>query len=274
MPAGTKRLPFVEVVMERTTLKKILVATSVIISTAAYGLYRYREQRIDNLYAEAAGIPPAFHGTKEAQAAVRTLATYGGDRTTGMLLNIALGRTPFTWPDVQRDAINALTSRRDPSISTALAIVLQPHQPLPTRQAAAQALQSLPCTPECVRAILQYLERVWRGEPNYEDRTSYPPGLSEGVKADLAKDQEALYQALYRVLKREPKLTLGILVQVYGLGTDSCSKFALDVISRMQFAEACPAVLQSVQLLKQSSPESFLAPRLEIEAALRSLKCR
>ncbi|MBN9663232.1 MAG: hypothetical protein J0H49_33845 [Acidobacteria bacterium] len=191
-----------------------------------------------------------------------------------MLLNIALGRTAFTWPDVQGEAIGALASRRDPAVSTALAIVLQPHQPLPTRQAAAQALQVLPCTPESFWAILHYLERVWQGELNYEDRTNYPPGLNDGVKADLTKDQQDVYQALYRTLKREPKLALGTLVQVYGLGTDSCSKFALDVVSRMRFREACPALLQSAQLAEQSAAESFIAPRQEIEAALRALKCQ
>lgn len=101
----------------------------------------------------------------------------------------------------------------------------------------------MPCTDECVRAILHYLERVMSGEPNYEDRTSFRAGLNEGVKADLAKDQQSLYGSLYEVLERERRVTLSTLVQVYGLGTDAPSTFSLTLISRMQFREACGLVL-------------------------------
>ncbi|MGA2325049.1 MAG: HEAT repeat domain-containing protein [Bryobacteraceae bacterium] len=255
-------------------MKPLLAAVSVAAITAGYFLFQHREQRMDRLYAEAAGLPPASHGSAEARAAVRELGSFRGAKTTQMLLRIAMGQTPFPWPDVQREAIDALASRHDPSVTAALASVLQPHYPLPTRQAAAEALRLLPCTEECVKSILHYLERVWQGEPNYEDRTRFPPGLDEPVKADLAKEQQALYQALYAVLKREGRTTMGALVQVHGLGTDSPSRFGLTLLSRMQFREACPWVLQSAQLMKQSSADSFLAPREELEETLRSLKCR
>jgi hypothetical protein len=259
--------------MPSAASKRWLAGITVALVTAGYGLYRYREQQMDKLYAEASGTPPAFQGTAEAQAAVKKLATYRGDRSTVMLLNVALGRTPFTWPDVQREAMNALASRRDPKTSDALASVLQPHIPLPTRQAAADALRNIPCTPDCVRSILHYLERIDQGEPNYENRTSFPAGLNEGVKADLAKEQQALYQTLYAVLKRESGATMQLLYQVYGVGTDAPSRFALALLPRMQFRGACPALLQSDRLLKQSSAESFSAPREELETTLHALKC-
>jgi hypothetical protein len=242
--------------------------------TAGYGLYRYREQQMDELYAEASGAPSAFHSTVEAQAAVKKLATYRGDRSTVMLLNIALGRTPFTWPDVQREAMNALASRRDPKTSASLANVLQPRIPLPVRQAAAHALRNIPCTGDCVSSVLHYLERVWQGEPNYEDRTMFPSGLNETVKADLAKEQEVLYQTLYGVLKREARSTMQVLYQVYGVGTDSPSRFGLELLARMQFREGCPALLQSERLLRQSPAESFLAPREELETTVHALNCQ
>lgn len=254
--------------------KRWLVGATVAVVTVGYALYRYRERQMDNLYAEAGGASPAFHGTVEAQAAVKKLSTYRGDRSTVMLLNIALGRTPFTWPDVRREAINALASRGDANTAVILASVLQPHMPLPTRQAAADALQNMPCTGDCVISILHYLERVGQGEPNYEDRTTFPPGLNEGVKADLAKEQAALYQTLYAVLKREARSTIEVMYQVYGVGTDAPSKFGLALLSRMQFREACPEVLQSERLSKQSSAESFLAPREELEATVHELKCQ
>jgi hypothetical protein len=260
--------------MDTVVVKRVLALVTTVSLTAGYGLYRYREQQMDRLYAEAAEILPAFHGTTEAQAAVRKLSTYKGTRSTEMLLNVALGRTPFTWPDVQREAINALAARREARIATALAKILQPHYPLPARQAVAEALRALPCTEECVKSILHYLERVSQGEPNYEDRTSFPAGLNESVKTDLAKQQQGLYHALYDVLKHDGTLTLDALVQIYGLGTDAPSKFSLALVSRMQFREACPLVLRSEQVAKQSSADSFLAPREELESTLRSLKCQ
>jgi hypothetical protein len=254
--------------------KRRLAGATIALVTAGYGVYHFREQQMDKLYAEAAGIPSAFRGVAEAQAAVKQLGTYRGDRSTVMLLNIAIGRTPFAWPEIQREAMNTLAARRDPKISPALAGLLQPHVPLPARQAAADALRTIPCTMECVQSILHYLERVWGGESNYEDRTVFPSGLNEGVKADLAKDQEALYQTLYAVLKRQGESTMAVLYQVYGIGTNAPSKFGIMVLSRMQFPGGCPALMQSKKFLDQSSADSFLAPRGELAAAVRLLNCR
>jgi hypothetical protein len=255
-------------------LKRWLVVATLATMTTGYGLYRYREQQMDKLYAAAAGLPPAFHGTVEAEAAVKKLGTYRGDRSTVMLLNIALGRTSFPWPDIQRAAMNALAARRDPKISVSLASLLQPHLTATTRLAVADALQTLPCSGECIASILHYLERVWRGEPNYEERTTFPPGLNEGVKADLAKDQEALCQKLYVVLRREARSTIEALCLVYGLGTSTPSRFSLTLLSRVKLREACAAVLESERLLKQSTAELFQAPREEVIATLQTLKCQ
>jgi hypothetical protein len=258
----------------QTGLRRVLAIVGVLVGTAGYGLFRYRDQHLDRLYARASGLPPAFSSAADAQAAVKELGSYKGSKSERMLLSIALGRTALALPDVQREAMHALASRGDSSISATLAMVLQPHYPLPTRQAAAEALQTIPCSPECIQGILHYLERVWQGELNYEDRTRFPAGLDEVVKADLARDQETLYQTLCKVLKRESRLTLGVLVQVYGLGTSAPSKFSLEVINRMQLSEACPQVSQSQRLSKQSSADSFLAPREELETTVHTLGCQ
>ncbi len=256
------------------SLRNWAAAVTVLVITAGYGFYRYREGQIDRLYAEAAGVPPAFRGTLQAQAAVRRLGSYRGQEVTAMLLNIALGRTPFTWPETQREAINALGNRAAPGLSEALAILLQPHQTLPARRAAADALQRIPCNADCIRSILHYLERVSAGEPNYEDRSTFATGLNESVKTGVRKQQDALYEALYGILRREAEATVVTLAQVYGLGTDAPSKFALSLLARMQLRDACPALLQSEQLIKQSSSERFNAPREEIEATVQTVKCR
>ena len=251
----------------------LLISVSVAIASG-YSLYQYRDRQIERLYSEAAGIPPFFRGTTEAESAVKRLGTYRGQKVTSMLLNIALGRTPFTWPQTESAAIDALANRGEPRLSESLAMLLQPQQPLPAREAAARALQKLPCDLECVESILHYLERVSHGEPNYEDRSTFSPGLSEGVKAGNRRDQETVYQSLYAALRRENRNTLVILAQVYGLGSDAPSGFALSLLSRMGFRDACPALLQSERLANQSSPELFDAPRAELAATVDAAKCR
>ncbi len=102
----------------------------------------------------------------------------------------------------------------------------------------------------------------------------FSEGLNEGVKRDVAKDEQKLYEALYGVLKRESRETLNTLIQVYGLGTDAPSKFGLSIVSRMRFREACPFVVQSDEIVKQSSADFFRAPREEIQSTLREVECR
>jgi len=80
--------------MRKIILKWVLAGTTIAVITGAYGVYRYREQQMDRLYASA-GSPQAFEGTTQAQAAVRKLGTYKGSRSKQMLLSIAMGRTPF-----------------------------------------------------------------------------------------------------------------------------------------------------------------------------------
>ena len=94
------------------------------------------------------------------------------------------------------------------------------------------------------------------------------------MKVEVRKEQVALYQTLYGILRRERQATIVSLAQVYGLGTDAPSKFALSLLSRMQFHDACPALLQSDHLVKQSSAELFTAPREELESTLDAVKCR
>lgn len=274
MPFGTRRPSGSERIMRKTRLKQTLAIISVLVLTIGYGWYRYREQRMDRLYAEASGPGDGSSDSAAAQAAVREIATYRGATSTEMLMNIALGRSGFAWPDVQREAIKALASRDDSMIAAGLSSALQPHYPLTTRQAATEALRVMRCPAECVNAILHYLERVMGGEPNYEDRTSFPTGLNVGVKSETFMEQQLLYSNLFEILKREKGLTLDSLVRVYGLGTDAPSKFSLALVSRMQFRDACPAATRSAELARQSTPEYFLSPRDEIQAALDTLKCQ
>jgi len=232
----------------------------------------YRNGVMARLYAEAAGYPPYYRGSVESQAAVKTLAAYRGRRTTVMLLHIASRQNPLA-PGAQAEAIKALRDRKDPEIAIALANLLQPHEGMSTRQAAATALKGLPCKSNCVRSILHYLERVWRGEPNEEDRTVFPSG-TENLRSDQQASQQVLYGTLYSVLQREKTETLTNLMQVYGLGSDDPSRFALDLLSRIELHEACGYLLQSDQNIKNSPSGLYTAPPKELQAAIASLRCK
>lgn len=254
------------------TVKRLL-AFGAVVAIAAAAYLSYRNKQMDRLYAEAAGYPQFFRGTSQSTDAVRRLATYRGQRATEMLLEIGLGHGPLVWGDVQSEAIKALAKRNDPDVALAVANLLQPHEGLATRQAAATALQYLPCNTECVGPILHYLERVWQGEPNYEDRSVRPSGFQD-VTASLQKDQQVLYASLYKVLQREKVATLTNLAKVYGLGSDAPSLFSLDLVAHLGLPEACPLLQQSDRAIQKLSAVSYRAPRQELQSALASLNCK
>jgi hypothetical protein len=247
------------------------VAICIGLALAAAGYLSYRNNVMDRLYAEAGMDPRFFQGSQEAADAVRRLATYRGQRSTEYLLALAV-QTNVLAPDVQTEAIRALRERNDPTIAPALAALLQPHEGLKVRQSAATALQGLPCKGECIVSILHYLERMWRGDLNYEDRWVDSAG-ADHRNVDLKAEQESVYAALYAVLRRERMETLGGLIKLHGIGTTNPSAFALDLLARLQIQEACPYLLQSDRQLKDLSPEFYKAPRQELQSAIASLKC-
>ena len=267
---GGSRTTNYEFTRARLNLKRT-VLLALILGGVAVASWAYRNSEINRAYAEASGVG-AFD-TVAAQAAVKRLASYRGAHSTRMLVSIALGESPGAWPDAQRDAISALSTRSDEHLSAELAALLQPHEPLPTRQAAAEALKVMGCSMECIDSILHYLERALGGEPNFEDRTYFSGELGADVKADIAKDQQQLYRTLYGILAREKLFTLSALTRIYGVGTAAPSKFGLTLITKMRFQAACPTLSRSVQLVDQSSADTYLAPREELRAALKALGC-
>lgn len=246
--------------------------TLLAIATVGFLYDSYRNGVMARLYAEAVGRPPYYRGSAESQVAVKSLAAFRGRRSTVMLLDIALRQNALA-PEAQTEAIKALRDRKDPEIAVALANLLQPHEGLGTRQAAATALKDLSCKGDCIGSVLHYLERVWRGEPNEEDRIVFPPG-TENLRSGQHTSQQVLYDTLYSVLQRERIETLTKLVQVYGLGSDSPSPFALDLVSRIQLQEACPYLLESDQNTKNSPSGLYTAPPTELQAAIASLNCK
>lgn len=236
-------------------------------------LYRRREHRIELLYFQAAGYPPLFRSTEQSQAATRELATYRGEDVTQKLLAIAEGGSGIVLPQNQTEAIQALAMRDNPAVSVALADLLQPSEPYQVRVAAASALQRLPCDAACISEILHYLERVWQGELNVEERTTFPAEMGESIKSDTEKDEATLYGQLLSLLQREHVATLRILVRTYGLGTVAPSRFALMVVSRAGFRDVCP-LLKKDETQIAGTEKWFTAPRDELNDAIQTLNCQ
>jgi hypothetical protein len=251
---------------------RIFLSICISIAIAAAYYLSYRNKQIERLYSEAAGLSYPFRGPEESQEAVKRLATYRGRRITNMLLNIALGHNVLI-AEAQTEAMKALRERKDPEVATLLASRLQPFEDLATRQAVTETLQYLPCKDECIRYVLHYLERVWRGEPNYEDRTIFPTG-GENWKADQQKSHQDLYGGLYLILQRNKMETLVSLGEIHGLGSEGPSLFSLDLLSRLGLHEACPYLLQSERLIQKRSPDFYNDPRQEIRATMTSLNCK
>jgi hypothetical protein len=258
----------------RNNRRRLLALGSALLAIAAVVFIydTYRNEVMARLYAEALGHSPYYRGSVESQAAVKTLATYRGRRSTIMLLDLASRQNTLT-PGAQVEAINALRDRKGAEIAIVLASLLQPHEALSTRQAAATALKGLPCKGDCTRLVLHYLERVMRGEPNEEDRTVFPPG-TENLRADQQTSQQMLYDTLYSILQQEKIETLTSLVQVYGLGSDDPAPFGLDLASRLKLFEACPYLLQSGQNIESSPSGLYTAPPKGLQGAISSLNCK
>lgn len=78
------------------------------------------------------------------------------------------------------------------------------------------------------------------------------------------KDEVAVYDSLYVVLQHQSRATVRMLGTIYGLGTDTPSNFALNVVSRARLKDACPALQASYHALekeKYGARERQLAER-------------
>jgi hypothetical protein len=69
----------------------------------------------------------------------------------------------------------------------------------------------------------------------------------------VTKDETAVYDPLYVVLQRQSKVTVPMRVIRYGLGTDTPSRFALNVLSRARLQDACPALQESYHVLEKET---------------------
>ena len=172
-----------------------IVSVSAGLAVTVIILMSRRNVAMERLYDQALDGSPSG----ESRAAVRQLAEYRGSQSTGMLLAIALSIESRTTKEVQAEALKVLASRKDPQTAVELALSLRPYRGLEYRRNVAAALRDLPCNRECVAAVLGYLELVWLGEPNSEDRIASSSPSAVQVYADYKKEQQSLYADLYAV---------------------------------------------------------------------------
>ena len=170
----------------------------IIMAVTAYNTWR--NARMDALAHAAVDKKPDT-------TAVKRLAGYSGQRAGELLLVVASGAQT---QENRLAALQALVARKDAARVSRLSELLLPPESFAMRQAIANAIYQTGCTPECVRNILYFQERMWRGDrPAEEIRPDPPAGLSE-------KELE-LQTALDEILRKN-KQALGIC---WSAATDS-----------------------------------------------------
>ena len=189
-----------------------------------------------------------------------------------MLLAIALDLDRTVPEEAETAAIRVLQMRGNADVAVKLSKLLRPHRGWEVRNAAATALTQLPCNGECIAWVLDYLERVHRGEPNWEDRLEFPGLMQRSMKAELQRDQEVLCSRLYSVLRRNKSASLVCLERLYGLGTRAVSTFALDVMSQVDLREGCALLLESQRSADSWPVGNF--PRGDIHSTVAALNCQ
>ncbi|HKS83721.1 MAG TPA: hypothetical protein VJR23_19620 [Candidatus Acidoferrales bacterium] len=200
--------------------------------------------KLESEYLEAGTI---YVSSAKRLADIEQIGKSSDKRATQFLVNLTLdGGVPF---DSREAAARVLASKKDPSISADLASLLQPQTSESLRHAVAAAILPLPCSRECVKDVLHYLERMWWGESNSEDVvTDSPPTKQllesdpELVKqqiADVQAQQKELVSQLENVLVRNRGETIAVLEQVYGLGSFHPAPFAVHMVVDLKLSEAC-----------------------------------
>ena len=177
---------------------------------------------VEQLYLQTATGPGV--GDTQVQA-VRELAKLDDPRVEDMLIRIAQTATEPGRDRLSIEAVRQLRLRGSASAVPDLASLLSPDRTLELRQELALAYAQLGCPAVCIKATLGYLERIWQGELNIEERRFESvrshvshPSMIPTLPPAVVKQQEQIYEALYQVLRRVPDETASSLSEDYDLG--------------------------------------------------------
>ena len=199
----------------------------VLLLLAGTAFSTWRNARIDALARSAID-------RKGDVATVQRLASYRGQRAGEQLAVVASGAQV---QGVRLAALQALVQRKDAARISQLSGLMLPSETFEWRQALANAIYQTGCSLECVRNLLYYEERIWRGDRPAEETAAHPPpGLSE--------KEQALQTAIDEILRmNKPGLAI-VLEKTYGLNSTFPSPFGIDVVSRLGLTEACPLLMR------------------------------
>ena len=213
----------------------------IVIILAVLGFTTWRNARIDALARSAVGNKPDVN-------AVNRLASYSGARAGDRLFVIASAA-----PSQQNRlaALQSLVARKDAAHVSALSEWLLPTESFALRQAIANAIYQTACSPECVKNILYYEERIWRGDRPAEVTDANPP-------AGLSEQEKELQTALDEILRKNKPALGAVLEKIYGLAGPFPSPFSMETVTRLGITEACPVLMRTYLTVKdnvKASPE-------------------
>jgi hypothetical protein len=198
--------------------------------------------------ARMSALAQSVMGTKADISAVTRLASYRGQQSAELLGVVVVGSQN---QGNRLAALQALVDRKDVARISRLSELMLPTETLPLRQALANAIYQVGCSSECLRNILYFEERMWRGDRPSEEVSANPPSQRSEKESEL---QTALDEIL-----RKNKAALGpVLEKFYGLTPPFPNPFAVETVTRLGITEACPTLMRTYLTVSENvkaSPE-------------------
>jgi hypothetical protein len=246
--------------MPRNALWRQSVALGIallLVVLAGLAYVDYRQRRMNALYRTA-----MEGGTAEACTAITELASFRGAQASEVLFRL-LAPQPLFFDKRQDIAVQFLAKRKDDDVAARLAELLQPYTSLSLRSDVSRALLDMECNRSCTQFILHYLERLSLGELNWEDATESHPDFRFSLKTE----QAGVVKRLDEVLSKDQPLTVKVLTDDYGIGTDYPSPLALQLIGTLQLRTACH------ELVRPNVRFHDAALRDQVQTLTQQLKC-
>lgn len=240
-----------------------------------YSRKEAEREKLNLLYSEASDSYPNIVDTDRSLVAVHQIGENKSEQAGKMLLDLSTSHSDVVLPIVRVAAITELASRADGNTGIVLAGLITPEQLFESRKAAADGLLRVKCQEKCIALVVEYLHQIYVGKKNYEDQlsSSFIPKLPEEVQSKLNEDQNAIYDQLYEVLRREINGTNNILSERYGLGSPLPSGFALNLVVRLKDHESCTALLASKSFLNRAPDSSARVNANQLNLAIKAAGC-
>lgn len=193
---------------------------------------------------------------------VERLASYSGQRPGELLLLVASGAQA---QENRLAALQALVNRKDAARVSRLSELMLPTESLAIRQAVANAIYQTGCSLECVRNLLYFEERMWRGDRPAEEAAANPP-------AGLSEKERELQTSLDEILRKNKPALGAVLERIYGLAGPFPSTFAVETVTRLGITEACPLLMRTYLTVHENVKAS--AEYKNVADAVEKLGCK